>query len=102
MINYFQKKKIHEQLKKNRENITIDKAEKDIREMLVLNGFTTSEIAALLFTIMRNVLLSESNSQILTDIGIKDLSLDTVMEIHKQLIKEYLNGLNDTKSAPKT
>lgn len=101
-LNYFQNKKINEQLKANRKKADIDKTEQNIREMLVLNGYTTAEIAALLFTIMRNILTYESNAQLLSDIGIKDMSVDTVTDIQKMLIKEYLNGLNDTKSKAKT
>lgn len=101
-LNYFQSKKINEQLKANRKKADIDKIEQNVREMLVLNGFTTAEIAALLFTVMRNILIYESNAQLLSDIGIKDMSVDTVTDIQKMLIKEYLNGLNDTKSTSTT
>lgn len=101
-LNYFQNKKINEQLKANRKKADIDKTEQNIREMLVLNGFTTAEIAALLFTVMRNILAYESNAQLLRDVGIKDMNVDTVTNIQKMLIKEFLNGLNDTKPTQAT
>jgi hypothetical protein len=96
-VNYYQNKKINEQLKKNRQDIDIDAAELKIREMLVLNGFNMSEIAAILFTVMRNILLYEKNGDVLKGIGIDPTQLNTeaVTEIQKLLIKEYLNGLND-------
>lgn len=102
MANYYQKKKIDEQLRKNRESFDIDKAESEIRQMLILNGLNTSEISAVLFTIMRNVLMYESNKGILDQAGVENLSVDAVLEIQKVLIKGYANGLNDTKSAKET
>ena len=100
-VNYYQNKKIDEQLKKNRANVDIDAVELKIREMLILNGFNTSEIAAVLFTVMRNVLLYERNRKFLDKVGInpKQLNTDVVVEIQKLLIKEYLNGLNETGAA---
>ena len=100
-VNYYQNKRINEQLKKNRENADIDTIELKIREMLILNGFNTSEIAAVLFTVMRNVLLYERNREFLDKVGInpKQLNTDVVVEIQKLLIKEYLNGLNETGAA---
>lgn len=102
-INYYQNKRINEQLKKNRENADIDTIELKIREMLILNGFNTSEIAAVLFTVMRNVLLYERNREFLDKVGInpKQLNTEVVVEIQKLLIKEYLNGLNDAKPTTK-
>lgn len=96
-LNYFQNKKIREQLQGNRQDTNIDETEVSIREMLVLNGFTVSEIAAILFTVMRNILLNEKNRDILKNIGIESTQLNTevVAEIQKLLIKEYMNGLND-------
>lgn len=98
-VNYYQNKKINEQLKKNRENIDIDTVEVKVRELLIINGFSTSEIAAVLFTVMRNVLLYERNREFLQKVGIdpKQLNTEVVTEIQKLLIKEYLNGLNDAK-----
>jgi len=100
-VNYYQNKRINEQLKKNRENADIDTIELKIREMLILNGFNTSEIAAVLFTVMRNVLLYERNREFLEKVGInpKQLNTEVVVEIQKLLIKEYLNGLNETGAA---
>lgn len=100
-VNYYQKKKIDEQLKKNRANVDIDAVELKIREMLILNGFNTSEIAAVLFTVMRNVLLYERNREFLDKVGInpRQLNTEVVVEIQKLLIKEYLNGLNETGAA---
>lgn len=100
-VNYYQNKKINEQLKKNRANVDIDAVELKIREMLILNGFNTSEIAAVLFTVMRNVLLYERNREFLEKVGInpKQLNTEVVVEIQKLLIKEYLNGLNETGAA---
>lgn len=100
-VNYYQNKKINEQLKKNRANVDIDSVELKIREMLILNGFNTSEIAAVLFTVMRNVLLYERNREFLEKVGInpKQLNTEVVVEIQKLLIKEYLNGLNETGAA---
>ena len=100
-VNYYQNKRINEQLKKNRENADIDTIELKIREMLILNGFNTSEIAAVLFTVMRNVLLYERNREFLDKVGInpKQLNTEVVVEIQKLLIKEYLNGLNETGAA---
>ena len=100
-VNYYQNKKINEQLKKNRANVDIDAIELKIREMLILNGFNTSEIAAVLFTVMRNVLLYERNREFLDKVGInpRQLNTEVVVEIQKLLIKEYLNGLNETGAA---
>ena len=100
-VNYYQNKKIDEQLKKNRANADIDAVELKIREMLILNGFNTSEIAAVLFTVMRNVLLYERNREFLDKVGInpRQLNTEVVVEIQKLLIKEYLNGLNETGAA---
>lgn len=100
-VNYYQNKKINEQLKKNRANVDIDAVELKIREMLILNGFNTSEIAAVLFTVMRNVLLYERNRKFLEKVEInpKQLNTEVVVEIQKLLIKEYLNGLNETGAA---
>ncbi len=100
-VNYYQNKKIDEQLKKNRANVDIDAVELKIREMLILNGFNTSEIAAVLFTVMRNVLLYERNRKFLEGITIdpNQLNTEVVTEIQKLLIKEYLNGLNETGAA---
>lgn len=100
-VNYYQNKKINEQLKKNRANVDIDAVELKIREMLILNAFNTSEIAAVLFTVMRNVLLYERNREFLEKVGInpKQLNTEVVVEIQKLLIKEYLNGLNETGAA---
>lgn len=100
-VNYYQNKRINEQLKKNRENADIDTIELKIREMLILNGFNTSEIAAVLFTVMRNVLLYERNRKFLEGITIdpNQLNTEVVTEIQKLLIKEYLNGLNETGAA---
>ena len=100
-VNYYQNKKINEQLKKNRANVDIDAVELKIREMLILNGFNTSEIAAVLFTVMRNILLYERNREFLEKVGInpKQLNTEVVVEIQKLLIKEYLNGLNETGAA---
>ena len=100
-VNYYQNKKINEQLKKNRANVDIDAVELKIREMLILNGFNTSEIAAVLFTVMRNVLLYERNREFLDKVGInpRQLNTEVVVEIQKLLIKEYLNGLNETGTA---
>ena len=100
-VNYYQNKKINEQLKKNRANVDIDAIELKIREMLILNGFNTSEIAAVLFTVMRNVLLYERNRKFLEGITIdpNQLNTEVVTEIQKLLIKEYLNGLNETGAA---
>jgi len=100
-VNYYQNKRINEQLKKNRENADIDTIELKIREMLILNGFNTSEIAAVLFTVMRNVLLYERNREFLDKVGInpRQLNTEVVVEIQKLLIKEYLNGLNETGAA---
>ena len=100
-VNYYQNKRINEQLKKNRENADIDTIELKIREMLILNGFNTSEIAAVLFTVMRNVLLYERNREFLDKVGInpRQLNTEVVAEIQKLLIKEYLNGLNETGAA---
>ena len=100
-VNYYQNKKINEQLKKNRANVDIDAVELKIREMLILNGFNTSEIAAVLFTVMRNVLLYERNRKFLDKVGInpRQLNTEVVVEIQKLLIKEYLNGLNETGAA---
>lgn len=100
-VNYYQNKKINEQLKKNRANVDIDAVELKIREMLILNGFNTSEIAAVLFTVMRNVLLYERNRKFLEGITIdpNQLNTEVVTEIQKLLIKEYLNGLNETGAA---
>ena len=102
-VNYYQNKKIDEQLKKNRANVDIDAIELKIREMLILNGFSTSEIAAVLFTVMRNVLLYERNREFLDKVGInpRQLNTEVVVEIQKLLIKEYLNGLNETGAATK-
>ena len=102
-VNYYQNKRINEQLKKNRENADIDTIELKIREMLILNGFNTSEIAAVLFTVMRNVLLYERNREFLDKVGInpRQLNTEVVVEIQKLLIKEYLNGLNETGTASK-
>ncbi|SFN51089.1 hypothetical protein [Proteiniclasticum ruminis] len=102
-VNYYQNKKINEQLKKNRANVDIDAIELKIREMLILNGFNTSEIAAVLFTVMRNVLLYERNREFLDKVGInpRQLNTEVVVEIQKLLIKEYLNGLNETGTATK-
>ena len=102
-VNYYQNKRINEQLKKNRENADIDTIELKIREMLILNGFNTSEIAAVLFTVMRNVLLYERNRKFLEGITIdpNQLNTEVVTEIQKLLIKEYLNGLNDAKPTTK-
>lgn len=102
-VNYYQNKKINEQLKKNRKNIDIDTAELKIREMLVLNGFNMSEIAAILFTVMRNVLLYEKNRDVMKEIGMEPTQLNTevVTEIQKLLIKEYMNGLNDANPTEK-
>lgn len=100
-VNYYQNKRINEQLKKNRENADIDTIELKIREMLILNGFNTSEIAAVLFTVMRNVLLYERNRKFLEGITIdpNQLNTEVVTEIQKLLIKEYLNGLNEAGTA---
>lgn len=100
-VNYYQNKKIDEQLKKNRANVDIDAIELKIRELLILNGFNTSEIAAVLFTVMRNVLLYERNREFLDKVGInpRQLNTEVVVEIQKLLIKEYLNGLNETGTA---
>ena len=100
-VNYYQNKRINEQLKKNRENANIDTIELKIREMLILNGFSTSEIAAVLFTVMRNVLLYERNRKFLEGVVIdpNQLNTEVVTEIQKLLIKEYLNGLNETGAA---
>lgn len=100
-VNYYQNKRINEQLKKNRENADIDTIELKIRELLILNGFSNSEIAAVLFTVMRNVLLYERNREFLEKIEInpKQLNTEVVVEIQKLLIKEYLNGLNETGAA---
>ena len=102
-VNYYQNKKINEQLKKNRANVDIDAIELKIREMLILSGFNTSEIAAVLFTVMRNVLLYERNREFLDKVGInpRQLNTEVVVEIQKLLIKEYLNGLNETGTATK-
>ena len=71
--------------------------------MLILNGFNTSEIAAVLFTVMRNMLLYERNREFLDKVGInpRQLNTEVVVEIQKLLIKEYLNGLNETGTASK-
>lgn len=100
-VNYYQKKRIDDQLKKNRANVDIDAIELKIRELLILNGFNTSEIAAVLFTVMRNVLLYERNRKFLEGITIdpNQLNTEVVTEIQKLLIKEYLNGLNETGAA---
>lgn len=100
-VNYYQNKRINEQLKKNRANVDIDAVELKIREMLILNGFNTSEIAAVLFTVTRNVLLYERNRKFLEGITIdpNQLNTEVVTEIQKLLIKEYLNGLNETGAA---
>ncbi len=100
-VNYYQNKRINEQLKKNRENADIDTIELKIRELLILNGFSNSEIAAVLFTVMRNVLLYERNREFLEKVEInpKQLNTEVVVEIQKLLIKEYLNGLNETGAA---
>ena len=100
-VNYYQNKKIDEQLKKNRASVDIDAIELKIRELLILNGFSTSEIAAVLFTVMRNVLLYERNRKFLEGITIdpNQLNTEVVTEIQKLLIKEYLNGLNETGAA---
>lgn len=102
-VNYYQNKKIDEQLKMNRANADIDAIELKIRELLILNGFSTSEIAAVLFTVMRNVLLYDRNREFLEKVGIdpKQLNTEVVVEIQKLLIKEYLNGLNDAKPTTK-
>ena len=69
--------------------------------MLILNGFSNSEIAAVLFTVMRNVLLYDRNREFLDKVGInpRQLNTEVVVEIQKLLIKEYLNGLNETGAA---
>ena len=100
-VNYYQNKKIDDQLKMNRANVDIDAIELKIRELLILNGFSTSEIAAVLFTVMRNVLLYERNRKFLEGITIdpNQLNTEVVTEIQKLLIKEYLKGLNETGAA---
>jgi len=97
-LNYYQKKKIDEQLKNNRASRDIDEVEKNIREMLVLNGFSVAEIASLLFTLMINILKYPNNIKTLKEAGLtaNDLNIETVPELQKLLIKEYINGLNDT------
>ena len=96
MANYFQKKKIGEQLKKNREAVDIDKLEQEIRQMLVLQGFTMAEIAALLFTVMRNMLLYPNHKEILESMGISDkMTVEEVTTIQQLLVKEYSHGLDD-------
>ncbi|WP_312459885.1 hypothetical protein [Proteiniclasticum sp.] len=100
-VNYYQNKKINEQLKKNRANADIDTIELEIRELLIFNGFSNSEIAAVLFTVMRNILLYDRNRKFLEGITIdpNQLNTEVVTEIQKLLIKEYLNGLNETGAA---
>ena len=44
----------------------------------------------------------KGDAQLLAEAGIKDMSVDTVSDIQKLLIKEYVNGFNDTKSAKET
>lgn len=103
-LNYYQTKKINEQLKKNREAIDIDKVELDIRQMLVLNGFSMGEIAALLYTVMEKILKYPNNLKTLEGAGltVNNLNIETVTAVQKLLIKEYVNGLNDTNTAKRS
>lgn len=101
-MNYLQNKKINEKLKDNRKVFNLDKAERDIREMLLLNGLSNAEIAALLFTIMRNTLSYETNKRLLDSNGVTELTLETVLNIQAALIGDYAREFNDTQTAEGT
>jgi len=94
-LNHIQEKKINEFIKKRSERKDLDEIQQAFIDSIVLNGLNNKEVAALLFAVMRNILLMNGNKPIIEHLGLteKDMTIDNVQLVQKILLEEYLKDV---------
>lgn len=89
-LNNIQSKKILKYIEENK--MSLDEIQQHFLDVMMINGMTNNEVAALLFSIMRNVLATESNKKALNAMGINNvnqLGVTGVLEVQKLMIDGY-------------
>lgn len=97
-LNRFQDKRIKEFIANQGKEKDIDAIQQHIIDTVLLNGLNNQEIAAVLFSTMRNILSLENNKKFLCGMNIKDpsqLGVEATLQIQKLLTKEYAKTLDE-------
>ncbi|HEM4557685.1 TPA: hypothetical protein U1Z93_001626 [Streptococcus suis] len=89
-MNGIAEKQISDYLNQNRQSL--DEINQHIHDVIAINRLTNSEVAALFTGLMRQVLLSEHNTKLLSNLGIQigQLNLELVTKIQQILTEEWL------------
>ncbi|HFU4464338.1 TPA: hypothetical protein ACGO9X_001643 [Streptococcus suis] len=90
MVNKVTKKKLHDYLKQNKQSL--DEINQHIYDIITINRLTNSEVAALFTGLMRQVLLSEHNTKLLSNLGIQigQHNPELTTKIQQILTEEWL------------
>ncbi|HEL2723722.1 TPA: hypothetical protein ACIRLU_000261 [Streptococcus suis] len=90
MTNKVAEKKISDYLKQNKQSL--DEINQHIYDVIAINRLTNSEVAALFTGLMRQVLSSEHNTKLLSNLGIQigQLNPELTTKIQQILTEEWL------------
>ena len=90
MINKVAEKKISDYLNQNKQSL--DGINQHFYDVIAINRLTNSEVAALFTGLMRQVLSSEHNTKLLSNLGIQigQLNPELVTKIQQILTEEWL------------
>ncbi|HEM3850429.1 TPA: hypothetical protein U1U82_000544 [Streptococcus suis] len=89
-MNAIAKKQIDDYLNQNRQSL--DEINQHIYDVIAINRLTNSEVAALFTGLMRQVLSSEHNTKLLSNLGIQNgqLNPELTTKIQQILTEEWL------------
>lgn len=100
-LNRFQKRKIDEFVKDQKKDL--DEMQQHIYDMVTLYGLTNAEVAALLTSIMIQVLKGDNNKKYLEQMNLTPdtLGLKSTLLIQEILTDQYAKEISKKESKPK-
>lgn len=81
-------------VQETQENKNLDELQEQIITVLSLHGLTTDEVAALLFSTMRNTLSQKKNKEMLKinfNIDVERLGAEGILAVQQALLEGYLS-----------
>lgn len=81
-------------VQETQENKNLDELQEQIITVLSLHGLTTDEVAALLFSTMRNILSQKKNKEMLKinfNIDVERLGAEGILAVQQALLEGYLS-----------